>query len=601
MILVFGGTTEGRAAVNVLDTAGSPFFYSTRDAVQEVEMHNGTRLHGAMDAGQIAALCRANGVRLIVDAAHPFASGLHSEIAAAAHSSGIPVVRYERRYPQPEPGCVMCADYDSAVERILDSKAEKILVLTGVQTIGRLRRLWTQRRCIARILNRDSSRRIIREEGFPEEDVRYYSPDETSSLIRRERPDAILTKESGESGEFRQKMQAAAERCIPLYVVARPALPDSFISVDGPEGLRKQVERIVEGFYPLRSGFTTGACAAAAAKASALLLAAKECGSEVSITLPSGEHIGIPVESASLHEREARAAVIKDGGDDPDATHGCRVCVRMSLRDDDKIVIRGGEGIGKITLPGLGLPVGEWAINPVPRKMIAEAVREVTEAGADIEVSIPGGEQIALKTFNSRVGVIGGVSVIGTSGIVRPFSNEAFMAAIEREIDVACAVGAQTVVLNSGARSERMVKELYPELHPSSFVHYGNAVGEALKACVDKGVAKVTVGLMLGKAVKLAEGHLDTHSHKAGMNPGFLASLAAQAGCSSEGQAALCNLKLARTIPEKLSDADGALFFPLLAERCHSTLSALLNHTTQLTVILLSDSGTMLARHPRFA
>lgn len=600
MIVVFGGTTEGRMAVNTLDSAGSAFFYSTRDAAQEVDMHNGSRLCGAMDAGQIASFCREEGIRLIVDAAHPFAAGLHKEIATAAAATGLPVVRYERRYPEPDAGCVMCRDYDDAIKRILGSGARKILVLTGVQTIGKLRGLWSERRCIVRILDRDSSRDIVHNEGFPQEDVRYYHPAETDSLTAIEHPDAILTKESGESGEFRQKMAAAKEAGIPLYVVARPQLPDGFITVDGPEGLRKEVEKRVPGFYPLRSGFTTGACATAATKAAALLLTEKKCSSRISITLPSGEHINLPVATARLQESTACAEVIKDGGDDPDATHGCRVCVRISRRADNEIKIRGGEGIGKVTLPGLGLPVGEWAINPVPRKMMAQAVREAGLKGADIEVSIPGGERIALQTFNSRVGVIGGVSVIGTSGIVRPFSNEAFMTAIEREIDVACAVGSSIIVLNSGARSEKMVKSFYPGLHPSAFIHYGNAIGEALKACVRKEVAEVAVGLMLGKAVKLAEGHLDTHSHKVSMNTKFLASLAAIAGCSTEAQTRLRSIKLARTIPDELSATDNALFFPKLAERCHATLSTLTD-TTRLTVILLSDSGELLARNPRFA
>ena len=174
-----------------------------------------------------------------------------------------------------------------------------------------------------------------------------------------------------------------------------------------------------------------------------------------------------------------------------------------------------GEGVGRVTLPGLGLEIGGPAINRVPRSMMEAVVRRAyPEGGVDITISIPTGRELAVKTFNPRLGILDGISIVGTSGVVKPFSSEAFIASIVRQVDVALALGADTVVINSGAKSEKYLKGAFPELPFQSFIQYGNFIGETLEKLSTLSVPKVYMGIMLGKAVKLAEGNMDTHSRK---------------------------------------------------------------------------------------
>ena len=192
-----------------------------------------------------------------------------------------------------------------------------------------------------------------------------------------------------------------------------------------------------------------------------------------------------------------------------------------------------GEGVGRVTLPGLGIPVGEAAINPTPREMIVREVRALTQADVDVTISVEGGEALAQRTFNSRVGVVGGISIIGTSGIVAPFSNGAFVESIGRELEVAYAMGLREVGLVSGKRGEEALLAEEPSLR---VVHYGNFVGEALRKAYRMGFRRVVLGVMIGKAVKLAEGHLDTHSHKVLMNRDFLVRQAEEVGVTDAAE-----------------------------------------------------------------
>lgn len=550
MILIFGGTTEGRTAAETLDEAGQPFYYSTRGTLQEVTCRNMTRLTGNMDSEKIISFCREHDIRLIIDAAHPFAQQLHQNIFLAAKELTIKVVRLERIYPELSEEIIWCDDFEGSVVRMKQDGIEKLLALTGTQTIAKLQGFWKEHDCIFRVLERSESVDIAIKAGFPKKKLIFYQPEEDESLLFKQlSPQAIITKESGSSGGFIEKIEAALKNGIKIYVVRRPPLPEGFITVNGKYGLRRAVELNVPGFYALRSGFTTGTCATAAAKA-ALLALTEECFEEkTEVTLPDGERVVLPIYKVEkTDENTATASVIKDAGDDPDVTHGHQIVATVSFSDSPGIHFLQGKGVGKVTLPGLGLAVGEPAINSTPRKMIVNELSLLYGGGLDVTISVPEGEALALKTFNPKLGIIGGISIIGTSGIVKPFSSEAFVDAIRKEVEVAYAVNTERLVINSGAKSEKYVRSLYPNLPPQAFVHYGNFIGETLKIAAETGFQKVSMGIMIGKAVKLAEGHLDTHSKKVVMNKDFLKEIAVQCGCSNETLSLIEQMTLAREL-----------------------------------------------------
>ena len=633
MILILGGTTEGRLAVRVADGAGSPYWYSTRGELQQIECKNGTHITGALDEAAMAAFCRDHDIRLLIDAAHPFATELHRTVAAVAESLDIPVVRVERVYSDGigEPGSDRaslrwCDDYAAAVRRLEADGITRLLALTGVQTIGKLRPYWTAHDCWFRILRREESQEKAAGQGFPADRLVYYEEEDDASLIARLQPQAILTKESGESGGFNEKVAAAQAAGIPVYVVRRPALPAGFETVTGEHGLRKAIERLVPGFFPLRSGFTTGACATAAAKAALLSLLGHPVGENVEVLFPDGEILSLPIAQIrnsqgpacdGLVERRvlsgraldrpekvltragkqapvansATAVVVKDAGDDPDVTNGQEIVATVAFSDEPGIHFLQGEGVGRVTLPGLGLPIGGPAINRVPRRMMEQNLSALYAGGLDVTISVPGGRELARRTFNPKLGIVDGISIIGTSGIVRPFSNEAFVDAIRREIEVAVAVGAPMLVINSGAKSEAFLKARFPDLPPQAFVHYGNFIGETLKIAADLQVPQVTMGIMLGKAVKLAEGHLDTHSKSVVMNKTFLKEVAAVAGCAPATADAIDSLTLARELWHGLPPADLNRFLSALLARCRAACASV--YSASLTILLLDEDGNV--------
>lgn len=550
MILIFGGTTEGRIAAETVDVAGKQFIYSTLGAPEQVETANGRVISGALDADGIAGLCRHEGVNLIVDAAHPFAAALHTAAVAAATAAGIPVVRFERRYPPRADGVTWCDDWDDALRRLEADNPSRLLVLSGVNTIARLKPYWERHPAtIFRILNRHSSRKKALSEGVDASRLIYYdSTIADGHLFDCLRPDAIITKESGESGGFQAKVNAALCRGIKVYAVCRPALPAYTATVTGRHGLRRAIETLYPDFYPLRSGFTTGACATAAARAAlSALLTADTSAAAVSFTLPDGERMQMPVcDIKLLSAHSARASAVKDRSDDPDILRGATITATVTLTDGDHIEFAAGEGVGHVTLPGIGLPIGAPAINRGPRAMIITNLRELYPAGGIlVTLSVAGGDQLARLTFNPRLGIEGGVSIIGTSGIVTPYSHTAFVEALRREMQVAVAMGARQLVLSSGAKSERRVHQLYPDLPPQAFIHYGNAVGDALRCAADLGVESVVIAVMPGKAVKLAAGQLDTHSAISTLDRDFLRQTAIEAGCDSSLTDAIAGLNMA--------------------------------------------------------
>ena len=569
MILVFGGTTEGRCAAEVLEVAGKPFYYSTKTGEQHISLHHGVRIDGVMNGNAMCAFCREHQIRLIVDAAHPFAATLHQTIAEVVSLLQIPLIRYDRIYPPRDPDIEWIDDYGQ-----VPSNMHSLLATTGVQSISKLK--WLEAKgvkVIYRILNRESSISLAHQQGATDDQLCFYEDGNTIDVDA----EAILLKESGITGGFMEKVAEARRRGMRIIALKRPEINSQLSTVNGPHGLRRMVEKLLPDFYPMKTGLTTGACATAAVKAALLSLMGEE-SDEVTFALPDGETLSVPVRV----ERLGVASVVKDFSDDPDVTRGCTITAEVQFTDSTSIRFLQGEGVGVVTLPGLGLPVGEPAVNLTPRRMIETTIRQLTDRGCDIIISVAHGEEIAQKTFNSRVGVVGGISIIGTSGIVSPLSNEAFIESVRREMEVAQAIGCVEIALVSGKTSE---DALCRESNIRC-IHYGNFVGEALKAAAKLGFRHVVLAIMIGKAVKLAEGHLDTHSHKVTMNKDFIQRMLDEAHVTVDLNSITLARELWKAIPQnKLHD-----FVSTMIRHCEEHCSPLVPNSI-LTIRLIDDNG----------
>ncbi len=547
--------------MEVLEEAGKTFYYSTKTGEQELTLHHGLRVDGAMDAAAIASFCREHDIRLLIDAAHPFAEVLHQNVIEVARQCNLPLIRYDRIYPPRDPNITWIDDYSQ-----ISNDIHTLLATTGVQSIGKLKPLEAKGiKVFYRILKRESSIVLAKAQGATDDQLCFYEDGNTIDIDA----DAILLKESGESGGFSEKVKAAREKGMKIIALRRPRLGIheangthgkswAYEEVNGPHGLRRAVEHLLPDFFPLKSGLTTGTCATAAVVAATRQMLTGEQPASVPIHLVDGETIDVAVAYA-----DGCAYCIKDFSDDPDVTRGCRIMAEVKAGKGPSIHFLQGEGVGRVTLPGLGIPVGEPAINPVPRQMITEAVRELTDQSLDITISVENGRELAERTFNPRVGVVDGISIIGTSGIVKPLSNDAFIESIGRELQVARAMGCDAVGLASGKRGEEALLADEPSLR---VIHYGNFIGATLEKAYTLGFRRVVLGIMLGKAVKLAEGHLDTHSHKVLMNKSFLAEVAAEAGVK-DGVAILDGITLAREL-WMLMPPD---FFDILRQHCYET------------------------------
>lgn len=594
MILVFGGTSEGRAAVKVLDEGTESYFYSTRESYQDVAALNAIRISGGLDYDGMIEFCQFRDIKLIIDAAHPFASVLHENIHKVSMNLKIPVIRYERRYPKRDiEGICWCDDFNDASNKLLESGVKKLLALTGVQTVKKLKPVWSAIPTYFRIIDRMESNSLINDENFPQERIIYFKDTGIKEIVKEISPDALITKESGFSGGFMEKVDEALKSGLKVFVVSRPALPDSFINIDGPNGLRREIEKRIPTFFKLRTGFTTGSCATAASKAALEALVNGQLSKDISFEIPEGETMKMEIKNIEISGNSACATVIKDSGDDPDVTDKCEISAKVEFSSDPGIQFIGGEGVGKITLPGLGLSVGEPAINKVPRMMIENNLRKIYDGGLKVTLSVKNGRKLALQTFNPRVGVKDGISIIGTSGIVRPFSHEAFINSIRRQLDVAMEMKCQRIVANSGGKSENILKNLFPDLESYAFIHYGNAIGETLSLAQEKNIKRLTLGIMIGKAVKLAEGNMDTHSHKVTLNKTFLKKMALEINLSSQSLNIIENISLARELIETLPLEEKNKFFTAVINSCLYHCSKLFQGSLQM--ILISENGEILA------
>ena len=290
----------------------------------------------------------------------------------------------------------------------------------------------------------------------------------------------------------------------------------------------------------LRTGWTTGTCAAAAAKAAARALLTGEPQDRVEVKLPKKgdeRRISFEVERCEVGGSWTEAVVVKDAGDDPDVTHGAHLTARVSWREEPGLELDRGEGVGAVTKAGLGLPVGGAAINEVPRRMISYSVEEVLDPrarGVRVVISVPGGEKMAEKTTNARLGIVGGISILGTTGIVRPFSTAAWAASVIQAINVMGAQGYETFVLSTGGLTEKAAMRLLPDLEEVCFIEVGDFTGQAIKQALKSGLERGFFVGMAGKLAKLAAGVMMTHWTRSKVDNELLVGITREAGGSPD-------------------------------------------------------------------
>jgi cobalt-precorrin-5B (C1)-methyltransferase len=323
----------------------------------------------------------------------------------------------------------------------------------------------------------------------------------------------------------------------------------------------------------MRKGYTTGACATATTKAALLALITQEYQSEATTILPIGEQVTFQMERCEWTTDMGMAGTIKDAGDDPDATHKALIISTVTWSEREGIELDGGVGVGRATKPGLPIEVGEAAINPVPSRTIREVAEEVLKEygvrrGIRIVISVPQGEEMAKKTLNERLGIVGGISILGTRGTVVPFSTSAYKASIVQAISVAKAGGCEHVVITTGGRSEKCAMEMLPELPEEAFVEMGDFVGFTLLQCKRQQMKKVTLVGMMGKFSKVAQGIMMVHSKSAPVDFGFLAQLAAEVGATNDIVDQVANANTASQVGDLMLENGYLPFFVKLCENC---------------------------------
>jgi len=352
-----------------------------------------------------------------------------------------------------------------------------------------------------------------------------------------------------------------------------------------------------------REGFTTGACAAAAAKAGARVLVTGALLEAIESTLPDGSKRTFLLERCEVSGARATCSVVKDGGDDPDCTHGAEIVAEVELRDAPGVELRGGEGVARVTKPGLGLEVGGPAINPVPRRNITEMVEEelvrtAPRKGAVATISVPGGEEMATHTINARLGLLGGISILGTTGIVKPYSTAAYKASVVQAIDVARERGVDTLVLTTGGKSEAYAMRLFPELAEEAFVQVGDFVGVGVRHAARRRARRAVVVGMIGKLSKMADGKTMTHAAGSEVNMELLAELAGALGARGEIVAEIRVANTARHVLE-LAQREGLTgLASAVAARAVEKLTAHAGAPLDVHAVLVDFDGTTLGRHP---
>jgi cobalt-precorrin-5B (C1)-methyltransferase len=355
-----------------------------------------------------------------------------------------------------------------------------------------------------------------------------------------------------------------------------------------------------------REGFTTGTAAAAAAGAACLVLLDRGWPETVTVQLPIGRALEVPVNTLEWDGAAASAGVVKDAGDDPDVTHGAEVFATVRRTEEAGIHLLGGRGVGTVTRRGLELPVGSPAINPVPQRMIREAVAAVLgnerpDPGVEVTIWVPNGEELARRTFNPRLGIVGGISILGTTGIVRAMSTAAWRASVLQAIDVAAANGIAHVVLSTGGRTERFAQALYPHLPEMAFVEMGIFTGDSVKRAAERGVPRASVCAMIGKLSKIAAGRMQTHVAGNQVDCAFLADVARRLGAPAALVEAVGAANTARHVQELIEGAGFAPFYDRLCELAAERCAAAAGGRVAVEVVLFDFDGRTLGRAPALA
>jgi cobalt-precorrin-5B (C1)-methyltransferase len=352
----------------------------------------------------------------------------------------------------------------------------------------------------------------------------------------------------------------------------------------------------------LRTGYTTGTTATAATKGALYALIDKPV-EQVTVSLPKGNTATMRIAWTRIDSGKAACAAIKDGGDDPDATHGAEICSTVTFNNNmGQIIIEGGEGVGRVTKPGLGLEIGGAAINPIPMKMLEQAIREVAndqlrKHGINVVISVPKGEEIAKKTDNLRLGILGGISILGTTGIVFPYSTASFAASIRQSLDVAIAMGADTAILTTGGRSEDFAKGLF-KLPDHCFVQMGDFAGYSIKQCASKKLRKAVIAGFIGKLTKMAMGVKQTHVAGSHVDIEFMARLAAECKAPPKVVQEIKGANTARHVSEIITKNNVAGYFDLVCKKVHEQMSEHAKGQLEIKVLMFEFDGKVIGHYP---
>ncbi len=350
----------------------------------------------------------------------------------------------------------------------------------------------------------------------------------------------------------------------------------------------------------LKKGFTTGTCAQAAAKAAAIMLVTKRPVERVDIETPKGAHLDLRIIDQKIGADFAQCAVVKDAGDDPDVTDGIRIYAKVRYCDKDGISITGADGVGIVTKPGLALSVGEYAINPTPRAMIIKEVAPyvLKDKGMEVIISAPGGKEVAKSTFNPRLGIVGGISIIGTTGIVEPRSMDAYRESLSLQIDVLKAAGYKKVILVLGYVGEKFCKENL-KTNPDSIIKIGDHIGFMLLECVKKNIKMVLIVGHIGKLVKVANGQLDTNTKFGDNRIETIVHYARLCGAKKEIIEEVSGQISAEATVDILKKNSLTQTFDMIAKKTTDVINEFVNNRLSVRCILLSLSGEELSAYPK--
>ena len=356
----------------------------------------------------------------------------------------------------------------------------------------------------------------------------------------------------------------------------------------------------------LRTGYTTGTSASAATKAALLSLIFSQTHNTVEVILPKGKIAKLKIAwiKYSQNNQSVTSSVIKDGGDDPDVTHGAEICSTVTFTNEKgQIEIDGGLGVGRVTRPGLGLEIGQAAINPVPKQMIEQVVLDIAKSilgdkGIKVIISVPKGIELAKKTDNPRLGIVGGISILGTTGIVFPYSTASFAASIRQGLDVAISLGTTVVVLTTGGRSEDYIKNIYKSLPEYAFVQMGDFSGYTIKQCSNRNLKKIIIAGFIGKLTKMAMGIKQTHVRGSHISMDYLANLASMCVNSESIINDIKKANTARHVSEIIIQNNIQKFFDLICKQVYIEMYNHSNKSMEIEVIMFSFEGKIIGKYP---